>query len=274
MKREHEQVDADAGAADEGEADGPPGHHSQQQGVKNRDAEIPDHRQVELGFPRAAGLKTQRHLGDSQVAMAEGQQFIEKLEPVDIHLTDKGETALRPEREEPTHVIAQMAVARQAETGHRIRPGGVSLTPLTQAHDRGLRVEATADHKIGPSLQQGGNDPRNGEGLVLAVAVHDHHHIAGGIEDPFLDCTGETEPAHPPDQPDTVMIMGQLTDFLGRAVAGIIIDEQQLKIEAPTQRQQFSDNRLYVVTLIEGGEDHRKTQTLILSSHRDNNSKG
>ena len=119
-----------------------------------------------------------------------GQQLIEKLEAVHIHGPNQGQAAIQPQGKKTAHVIAELAVARQAGAGQLVGPGGSGFAPATEALDLGLGVEAAADHKVEVPLLKGGEGLQDGAGLVLAVAVHHHDQIAGGIEQSLLDGAG------------------------------------------------------------------------------------
>ena len=226
----HHQLHHDARDPYQAKTDGPAGHTPQQQGVENRNPQIPNHRQIELGFATDPRLELERHLSNPELAMAEGEELIKKLEASNVHLAHEGQTGGGPQGKEAAHVIGELAIAGQAEAGHCVGPGGVALPLGAEPVDFGSGVETTANHQVNLLLGQGVDGAGHGGRLMLAVAIHHQDQFTGGIKDPLLDGAREAIAAHPPDQTNTAMALGQLKDGIGSAISGVVVDKEDFKI--------------------------------------------
>ena len=83
-----------------------------------------------------AGLEAQWNFSRAQLAMADGQQLVQKFESVHIHLADQRQAAFQVEGEKPTHVIGEMPVAvRQGATGQMVGQGGAVRASVAEAMD-------------------------------------------------------------------------------------------------------------------------------------------
>ena len=68
------------------------------------DDEVPKDGEIELGAAVQARLKAQRNLTDLQAAAAEGQELVEELETIDVHLAHQRQTAVKPQHDDAARV--------------------------------------------------------------------------------------------------------------------------------------------------------------------------
>jgi len=154
-----------------------------------------------------------------------------------------------------------MGVAlRQAEAGTGIRPGGSRLTAVTQPQDLGLRVEAAADDQIGPTGFQGFDGAADRSRLVLTIAIHHQHQIAGGIQQSLFDRAGQTGATNPADQAQPRLVVGELTHQLSGSIGGIVIDDQNFQVPLLTEGKQLGQERLDIAPFVVRGQNNRDPQ--------------
>ena len=212
----------------QGETDGSTRNAAQKQRVEDGNAQIPHHSQVELGFTADAGLKLKGHFANLQPPTADGQQFIKKLKTIDINLSNIGKHRLKPTHKKTAHIVGQLAIARQAEASHRIGPCRISFPFGAEAPDLGLRVEATADQQISACLLQTPQSGQHRGRFMLPIAIHDHDQIPRGIQNAFLDGTGQSRAAHAANQAHLRMDVGKIANDIRGAVLGIVINKDDL----------------------------------------------
>jgi len=109
--------------------------------------EVPEDCEIEFGTAMQPWLKVQRNFSHLQAPAADGQEFVEEFEAVDVHLTHQRQAALQAQHDEAAHAIAQVPVGPgQAPTGKTVGEGGSTGASITEASYYGEIEEAAPGH--------------------------------------------------------------------------------------------------------------------------------
>src|SRR4051812_26519495 len=95
---------------------------------------------------------------------------------------------------------------------------------------------------------------------MLQVGVHHRRIRRAGGENPLDAGTREAAPPDPPDATDAIVLPRQFAYHLPGAIGRIVVDEDDFPGNALQRRLELAEQRADVITLVEGGDDHRKLQ--------------